>query len=102
MLKKFIFSIPRGKHRKDLEKAGRIQALLFKRSMTAEQTRNVIIRGFGALGVRDWTVLDAADNKLVVSKNQQQLDGEAVIGRKGALYLCEKSTEVSLLAKLDI
>ena len=93
MLKKLMFSIPRGKHRKDLDKAGRIQALQFKRPMTVEQCRNVIIRGFRALGISDWTVLDAADNRLVVSKNQQ-LDGSATISRKGSLYLCEKSAKV--------
>jgi hypothetical protein len=86
VLKNFMFSIPRGKHRKDLDRAGRIQSLQFKRLMTVEQSRNVILHGFRALGISDFTV---ADNWLVVSTNQQ-LDGLAIINRKGSLYLCEK------------
>lgn len=89
ILPKFMFNLPRGKHRTLLKKAGRILSLQFKRSMTSLETRNQILRGFKEIGDLDtWTVLETADNRLVIAKDQA-LDGEAVVNRKGSLYLCQ-------------
>lgn len=57
--------------------------------MTSLETRNHILRGFKEIGDLDtWTVLETADNRLVIAKDQA-LDGEAVVNRKGSLYLCQ-------------
>lgn len=75
ILPKFMFNLPRGKHRTLLKKAGRILSLQFKRSMTSPETKNQILRGFNEIGDLDtWTVLETTDNRLAIGKNQA-LDG---------------------------
>ena len=90
MLKKMCSSLPRGKHRAQLSKAGRIQVLQFKRSMNVSEVEARIRQGFKEIGgLQSWKVLDGFNNVLTVSKNQI-LDGEMVVNRKGSLYLCQE------------
>ena len=65
--------------------------LQFRRSMSPQEVRNTIIRGFSkAHGLDNWTYLACdSDNHLFISKNQE-LDGNDVINRKGCLYICPK------------
>jgi hypothetical protein len=87
MLEKMLNSIPRGKHRSNLTQAGRIQSLHFKRSMSVSEVDALIRQCFK--DVQSWKVLEGVNNVLSASKNQS-LDGEAVISRKGSLYLCQE------------
>lgn len=93
MLKKFAPNLPRGKIRTELKKAGRIQTMQFKRSMSVLQTKNQIVHSFKSLNIESWTVMDTRDNHLVPS-DEQEVDGEDVINRKSCLYLCQKPLEV--------
>ena len=91
VLKSFTPYIPRGKPRNDLKKNGRERSLLFRRSMTADDVRSTIARGFSDITVvkdKTWTYLQCdSDNHLAISK-KQALDGNEVINRKGSLYIC--------------
>ena len=91
MLKSFSPFIPRGRPRALLKQEGREIMLQFRRSMSPQEVRNTIIRGFSkAHGLDNWTYLACdSDNHLFVSKNQE-LDGNDVINRKGCLYICPK------------
>ena len=87
LLRQLCQSIPRGKHRTSLRNAGRIQTVKLTRSMTPSEVSQQINRIFGHLTSNGWDVLDCSDNYLSVSQNQI-LDGNRAINRKGCLYLC--------------
>ena len=91
MLKSFSPFIPRGHPIGLLKQEGREIMLQFRPSMSPQEVRNTIIRGFSkAHGLDNWTYLACdSDNHLFISKNQQ-LDGNDVINRKGCLYICPK------------
>ena len=91
----FTPNLPRGKSRSTLVKGGRQKTPQFKRSTTSLQVKNKILQEFK--GIDDdligFTVMESKANHLIVSKTQCP-DGEDVINRKGALYLCQKSSQV--------
>ena len=65
--------------------------------MTALETKTRILQGFKEISdLHSWVVLDLANNILSVAKNQNP-DGDTVIKRKGALYLCQKPPQQNLL-----
>ena len=81
--------VPKGKPKKQLIAEGRKKTLTFRRSMSAVEVRNVIIRGFVEFQLREWVYLKTSqNNRLEVS--QDQLLGKDVVDRKGCLYICEK------------
>lgn len=88
LMKNFRSMIPIKKFRWDLKQDRRIKTLQFKRSMTHTQVRNVIKKGFNHLGCSSFIYLETSSNSLRVSPDQQ-LDGAAVIDRRGSLYLYE-------------
>ena len=88
MMKEYSPSIPKGKRRQSLATSGRIQTLKFTRTMTQLEVKNQIIRTFK---VTTFIVLDCdSTGHTLVKASNQSIDGEGVVGRKGALYLCEK------------
>jgi hypothetical protein len=93
ILKKFTPNLPRGKIRSDLKKSGRILTVQFRRSMSELQAKNPIMQSFRTLQIESWTVMDTRDNHLEAAENQS-LDGEDIINRKGCLYLCQKQVQV--------
>ncbi len=58
--------------------------------MTADEVCSVIRRGFKDLqGFHDYKYLDIKKDRLEMS-TKKELDGNEVICRRGALYICEK------------
>ena len=98
VMKVFRPFIPIKKYRCDLKQDQRIKTLQFLRGLSSAQVKNVIQRGFRQVGCSSFLFLETSSNSLRVSQNQQ-LDGTAVIGRRGALYLCEV---IFFLACFDI
>ena len=88
LMKCFRPVIPIKKYRCDLKVDQRVKILQFRRGMSPTQVKNVIQRGFSHLGCSSFLYLETFSNSLRVC-NKQQLDGSAVIDRRGALYLCE-------------
>ena len=86
-------TIPKGKRREQLTSTGRILSLRFSRSMSNLEVKNQIIRAFQ---VSEFVVLecDSTGHNLIRAADQK-IDGETVVDRKGALYLCEKFDLVS-------
>ena len=87
-MKEFRKCIPIKKYRCDLKHDRRIKVLQFKRSMSPLQVKNVIQRGFSHITFSSFFFLETTSNNLSIARNQQ-IDGAAVIDRRGALYLCE-------------
>ena len=82
------------KVRSELKNECRIQNLKFKRSMTPSQVKSVIIDGFRHIhGFSRFQYLENTSNSLSISPNQE-FDGAAVVGRRGALYLCEMQVSI--------
>ena len=88
LMKVFRPFIPVKKYRCDLKQDQRIKTLQFRRGMSSAQVKSVIQTGFRHVGCSSFLFLETSSNSLRTSQNQQ-LDGTAVIERRGALYLCE-------------
>ena len=95
MMKEYSSTIPKGKRRERLTSKGRILSLRFSRSMSNLEVKNQIIRTFQ---VSEFVVLecDSTGHNLIRAADQT-IDGETVVDRKGALYLCEKFDLVSMV-----
>lgn len=93
MMKEYSSTIPKGKLRQRLSTRGRILSLRFSRNMSNLEVKNQIIRAFK---VPEYVVLecDSTGHNLIRAADQT-LDGEKVVDRKGALYLCENFELVS-------
>lgn len=97
LLQRFTPNLPRGKHRSLLKNKGRILTLQFRRSMSVLDVKNTLRQSFSNIEDFDtWSVLECMDNNLSISK-KQDLDGEDVINRKGALYLMQTQKKVLLI-----
>ena len=88
LMDKYFPCIPRGKRRQKLASMGKFQTIQFNRLMSHREVKNKIVRAFE---VDDFVVLDsdAAGHNLVKCENQD-IDGEKVVKRKGCLYLCKE------------
>lgn len=73
--------------RESLAQKGKIQTIKIKRSMTHRDINNLVIKSFG---IKTYTVLecDSSGHNLMRAQNQE-VNGDAAIGRRGCLYLCE-------------
>ena len=89
LLPKVFHVVPKRDPRKQLITEGRVKTLMFRRSMSAVEVRNVIIRGFVEFKLREWVYFkNSQNNRLTVS--QDEFLGKDVVDRKGSLYICEK------------
>ena len=89
LMKAFRSVVPIKKFRSELKSERRIQSLQFKRTMSPEEVKQVIIRGFHHIqGFSSFQYLENSSNNLSIASNQEY-DGVTVIERRGALYLCE-------------
>ena len=81
-------TVPKGKVRQSLAQKGRMQNIKVKRSMSPKEVNDLVVKAFGIEG---YTVLecDVSGHNLVKS-SEQEIDGDAAVGRRGCLYLCEK------------
>ena len=79
--------IPKLKQKQKLCRELRCQTLQFKRNMACSEVKETIIKGFRPFsGINQFRFLEIKGQKLVVSITQD-IDGETVINRRGALYL---------------
>ena len=93
LMKDFCPKIPKGQIRQRLASKGRILSLRISRSMTNQEVKNQVIRAFK---VDKFVVLECdSTGHNLVKAGDQTIDGEKVVDRKGALYLCEKFEYVS-------
>lgn len=73
----------------------RVKVLVFQRTMSPKQVSNVIRQGFGDMKLQTWMYLEASQDGMLSKSTNQEMDGDAVVSRKGSLYLCEcKAPEV--------
>ena len=94
MLDEYRSAIPKGKYRQKLAAKGKIQSILFNRSMSAREVKNIIIRAFG---VDKYIVHDVdSTGHCLIRCADQLVDGDAIVDRKGALYLSKEITEASV------
>ncbi len=91
MLKEFQGWIPKGEARKRLRRKGRVSDVSFTRSMTNIQVENFIKRAFKHLDIDQFSVLETDASGHFLSHSTQKIDGQGVVSRRGALYLCEVS-----------
>lgn len=95
MMDHYSPSIPKGKNRQKLASKGKIQSIKFNRGMSYQEVKNKIIRAFS---VNDFVVLDCdTSGHSLIKCEDQHIDGEKVIGRKGGLYLCKEFNMVCSL-----
>lgn len=87
---KLLPVVPKGVHRNNLAKSGRIKPLLFRRSMTCSEVQKVIRTGFSNITLNKWKYLDSSRNNILSVAECQEVDGEVVVARKGCLYVCEE------------
>ena len=52
----------------------------------------MIKQGFKDIGLQSWTYLDVTQEGTLSTGHNQEMDGEDVVSRKGALYLCESGS----------
>ena len=90
-LRSYQKNLPKRNNRKELNDQQRVQKLQFQRNSTPLQVRNVIMRGFHHIhGFSSYTVLECDANNYLKKSQNQEVDGEGVVSRRGCLYLCEE------------
>ena len=90
LLKEFSSIVPKGKRRKVLASRGRMKQVRFLRLMSPLEVKNAILRIFKDLNVTSFIVLDMAESgRTLVQAENQNIDGESAVNRRGCLYLCE-------------
>ena len=85
-----VLSVPKRNKRKQLQEDGRIQKLSFLRTMSWQQVKNTIIRGFRAEhNVGEFPVLEAGMDGSLIEADDSAPNGETlfVTIAKGSLYL---------------
>ena len=87
LMKDYTSSVPKKRLKDELVAEGRIQSIRVLRSMSAREVKNLITRTFLT---SHYIVLecDGTGHNLLKSV-KQDIDGEAAVARRGALYLCE-------------
>ncbi|KAL5505619.1 hypothetical protein EMCRGX_G007083 [Ephydatia muelleri] len=86
MLKHYQEIIPRGNTRKELFSQERIKRVSVTRDMSNLQIRNAIIRAFK---VSSFSFLESDKKGHLTRFDNDSLDGEGAVKRRGCLYLCE-------------
>ena len=104
MVDKTQRKIPKGEERKRLEKRDRVQTVKIYCEMNSDELKETILNTFK--WVRSYTNLacQSSGHSLVVNDNQH-LNGEELVKRRGPLYLAIKDSEdyvVSMNSKLQI
>ena len=91
MLKNFTKALPKGKRRRVLSSQGRMKTVKLVRSMTALQVKNIILRAYEDLKLTTFVVLDTTESgHHLIKADDQDMNGESAIRRRGCLHLCEK------------
>lgn len=65
-----------------------MQNIKVKHSMSPKEVNDLVVKAFGVEGYKVLEC-DVSGHNLVKS-SEQEMDGDAAVGRRGCLYLCEK------------
>ena len=88
LLDDFTPSVPRGNARHKLASSGKMQTVRFSRDMSGDMVKERISSVFNC---SEYTYLEGDSSGHTLCKSSdQELDGEAVVDRKGCLYLCKR------------
>lgn len=91
MLKKLEMSIHLGKLRQALQEKGRVVTVKVSRSMTELEVQGVLYKAFKYIAdIRSFKVLDCGKGGHLSISDDQLLNGERTVNRRGALYLCQE------------
>ena len=93
MLKHYQEIIPRGNTRKELFSQERIKRVSVTRDMSNLQIRNAIIRAFK---VSSFSFLESDKKGHLTRFDNDSLDGEGAVKRRGCLYLCEIDVSICM------
>ena len=93
MLKHYQEIIPRGNTRKELFSQERIKRVSVTRDMSNLQIRNAIIRAFK---VSSFSFLESDKKGHLTRFDNDFLDGEGAVKRRGCLYLCEIDVSICM------
>lgn len=99
MLKHFQKMIPKGESRRRLRRKGRVCDISFTRSMTNLQVEACVKKSFKNLKIDKFSLLETDSSGHFLSHSPVKIDGDGVVRRRGALYLCEVSSEIVFLRK---
>ena len=75
-------TIPTKSVKESLSKRGRVKSVGFRRTMTPQQLKATITRGFSSIECRNFGLLATRDNKLTESVD---LSGEDICAKRGAI-----------------
>ena len=78
-------TIPTKSVKESLSKRGRVKSVGFRRTMTPQQLKATITRGFSSIECK--FLLATRDNKLTQSAD---LSGEDICAKRGAVYVYQK------------
>ena len=98
MLESMPTHVPKGHARYKLVKKGHVKQIFFRRNMTAEEVRAIIVGEFAGIdNVQTAQFLRCKPSNVLCLHQEQELDGEGVIdlAGQGSLYLTLKPVEVS-------
>ena len=84
--------VPKGNKRKLLKLSGRIKTLDFKRCMTVQDVRNILVEGFKEFDLQNVQYLICGQDNILTKLENQELDGDGIIdlAGQGSVYLLQK------------
>lgn len=96
--------VPKGHVRSKLVKKGNVKQILFRRNMTPDEVRAILVREFRGINVQTAQFLQCKPSNVLCLSHDQELGGEGVIdlAGQGSLYLTLKPVEVSVLTRYYI
>ena len=91
LLKEYSSIVPKGKRRQVLASRGRVKKVMLQRTMKPVEVKDAILQVFKAHHISSFIVLDTVDSgHTLVRAEEQNIDGEYAVNRRGSLYLCQK------------
>lgn len=85
--------VPKGKQRQKLSGEWRIETIQLKRTASALEVHNSIVRAFQDHKLCEWEYLEVNAGHLIISNSQNP--GGEIVDRQGGLYIHEKECNES-------
>ena len=94
LLKSFSNVVPKGKSRQQLLCKGRIKPVKLQRQMAPLQVKNSLLQAFQEFNLQSFVLLDTMEcGHNLIKSEEQNINGEWAIKKRGCIYLCEKYEE---------
>lgn len=91
LMKEYTCIVPKGKRRQVLASRGRVKQVKLQQKMKPVEVKDAILRVFKDLHISSFVDLNTVDSgHTLVRAEEQEIDGEYAVNRRGSLYLCEK------------